>query len=125
MTDLNFHISPIPGGSYAVRGYVSGGELDYFGLCLVEPRDNPGEYEICKWITRDASKADYIPGAIKAIKNALNSRLLTGTFEKRRMKIYERYFKKYGFEIPVIREFKKEYNGVVGEFCYVEIKERV
>ena len=120
---MRYDIKPIPDNSFVVRGYSSSELLDYCGLCLVEPREK-GEWEICKWIVKNNAPRDYIPEAIKEIKKVFNPVKLTGTAEKTRYQKYQRYLQKYGLEIPVLKEFAAEHNGVTGQFVYVELKEK-
>ena len=121
---MEYDIKPIPNGSFIVRGYDKPGTLDYCGMCLVEPRPPElfGEFEICKWLMKDDAPRDYIPEAIKEIKRIVEPITLTGTFEQRKYKIYQRYLKPYGIEIPIIREIEEEYNGGTWKFYYVEVK---
>jgi len=114
-------IDKIPDKSYVVRGYTDLNSLDYVGICNVEPRSEKGEYEICKWLVKSDKMKNYLPCAIEEIRKVLNPKKLTGTFEKRKYKMYKRYFARNGYDIPIIREFKKTYNNIVGEFYYIEI----
>ena len=121
--EIFIDIEAIPNKSYVVRGYNKKDSLDYIAICLVEPRGKKKnkEYEICKWLVKSDKIKNYIPYAINGIIRIIKPKKLTGTFEKKKYKLYKRYFKKYGFDIPIIKEFKATYNNVVGEFYYIEI----
>lgn len=121
-TEVTLYMEVIPDGSFAIRGYRKEGDVDYCGMCTVEPRE-PGEYEICKWIVKPPIPIDYLPRAIKEIRKVLPFERLTCTFEKRKYPFYKRYFARYNYSIPIIKEFKKEYNGTMIDFCYVELVE--
>jgi len=121
---ISINIDLIPDKSFVIRGYDNPNTLDYVGICHLEPRSGDGEYEICGWLVRYDSAKDYIPYAIKEIKKIIKPKKLTGTFEKKKYGFYKRYFAKYGYEVPIIKEFTKTYNGIVGEFYYVEIVEK-
>ena len=118
-----YDIKPIPDKSFIVRGYSEPGTLDYCGMCLVEPR-GPWEWEICKWLMKDDAPRNYIPEAIREIRRVLGDVRFTGAFEQQKYCAYQRYLRKYGIEIPIIRKATAEYNGVVGEFYYVEVVEK-
>lgn len=121
----SFDIEAIPNGSFALRGYSKPNATDYDGICLIEPRPIDGEnvYEICKWIViHKNTNKNYIPEAITEINKIIKPSMLTGTFEKRKYKIYKRYFAKYNISIPILRKFSKNYNGTLMDFYYVQLK---
>ena len=112
-------IDKIPNGSFIARLYLEKGRSDYSGECLVSKRAE-GEWEVYAWLVKPKLKR-YMRVALVKIKKTTGAEKLTGTFEARRLKAYQRLFRQEGIDIIPIRNFTKRYNGIDIDFVYVEL----
>ena len=101
---------------FIMRGYAAKGDSKYFGVSTVQMRDD-GMWEPTAWQTSGHAPKGY---EVEGIEYLLDMGLrVSGTFETRRLPAFKRMFKRR-FDLQPLKEFKKEYNGKLIDFIYVE-----
>jgi len=110
---------------YFVRGYAYKGTLDFAGTITVVEREK-GYWEPIGWMTPKCAEKTYYFDCMEKIENHLKVSepdfvALTGTFQKDRLKVQERLWRKK-YKLVPIKEIHKHYNDCVLDAVYVKFE---